>query len=333
MDLARRWFVTRIPAALVVAPWTTHAQSPAKAYRIGYLGSTPRELDAGLLSALEEGLAEHGYVVGRNAVIEYRFARGRTERLGDLARELIEQRVDVLIAGVNSEIAAALQMTKALPIVMVLARDPVGASFVASLPKPGGNVTGLTVDVSPDEFAKNVQLLKEAVPSARRLSTLANRTYWNRRDARRAEYWRAIEEASHRLGLSTSHIDVANPDAFDDAFADASRSDACVLFADPQFFSARLRVGKLLLKHRLPAITQATAFAASGVLMAYGAQLPALYRRAAGYVDKILKGAKPSDMPVEQPSKFELAINVRTAKALGLTIPPALLVRADHLIE
>jgi len=280
--------------------------------------------------AFRQGLRDLGYVEGRNVVIESRSAHGKAERLPGLAAELAALRVDVVVAVTNPAIAAAKQATATLPIVMVVAVEPVRAGFVASLAPPGGNITGLTFDVTEDAWAKRMSLLKETVPKVSRVLV-----FWNPDYPPNRARWTTIEGAGRTLNVTLLSAEIQGISDVPKGFVTASENRAGALFVlgDPLLFSFRADIASLAVKHGLPSISPYREAAEAGGVMAYGASLPDQHRRAAAYVHKILKGSKPADLPVEQPITFELVINLKTAKALGLTIPPSLLQRADQVIE
>jgi putative ABC transport system substrate-binding protein len=323
----RRAFIGAFAGGLVIARSVAEAQPAAKVYRIGILLGATAETVAPLVRALTEGLRDLGYVEGRNIVFERRYADGRMERLPELAAELVRLRVDVIVTGSNIHVAAAKRATATIPIVMVAAGDPVGAGFIANLARPGGNITGLSADASREIVGKNLALLKEIVPRLSRVGAVGQ--------VQSQGGLAAIEAAARQLNVALEVVDIRSPDAFESAFAamDGKRVGAVIVNAGPLTYMRRQQIADLALKHRLPAITGLNEFAQAGLLMSYGPNLPDMYRRAASYVAKILRGAKPADLPVEQPSKFELVINLRTAKALGLTIPQSLLLRADEVIQ
>jgi putative ABC transport system substrate-binding protein len=309
---------------------TVEAQQAGKVYRIGYIqAAVPNEMEH-LTNALEEGLRELGYVGGRNIVYERRFASGKQERLPDLAAELVRLNVDVIVTGSNPAIAAVKQATAKIPVVMATSRDPVGSGFIASMARPGGNITGLTGDPTPEVQGKRVELLKEAVPSASRVALL-----WNPLPPGAETYRNVVENAARRLRVSLHSVEARGRNEFEGAFAAMARErvDGLVVLPDPMFYTARTQIVLLATKHRLPAVYHAREFVEIGGLMSYGVSLADQFRRAAFYVDKILKGAKPAELAVEQATRFELAINLKTAKALGLTIPRSTLMQADHIIE
>jgi putative ABC transport system substrate-binding protein len=323
----RRTFIVSIAGGLVIARSVAEAQPAPKVYRVGILLVATAETVVPLVRALTEGLRDLGYAEGRNVVFERRYADGRLERLPDLAAELVRLRVDVIVTGSNVHVAAAQRATATIPIVMVGAADPVGAGFIASLARPGGNITGLTSDASREIQAKNLALLKEIVPRLSRLGVLGQ--------VMSQSGFAALEATARQLNITLEVVDIRSPDDFEGAFAAMvdKRVGAIVVGGGPLTYMRRQQIADLALKHRLPAIQVLNEFAQAGLLMSYGPNLPEMYRRAASYVAKILRGAKPAELPVEQPAKFELVINSRTAKALGLTIPQSLLLRADEVIQ
>jgi putative ABC transport system substrate-binding protein len=323
----RRAFIGAFAGGLAVAQSIAEAQPAAKIYRIGFLLGATAETVAPLVRALTEGLRDLGYVEGRDFVFERRYADGRLERLPDLAAELVRQRVDVIVTGSNIHVAAAKRATATIPIVMVAAGDPVGAGFIATLARPGGNITGLSADASREIVGKNLALLKEIVPRLSRVGVVGQLTLLGG--------VAALETAARQLNVALEVVDIRSPDDFEGAFATmvGKRVGAIIVNAGPLTYMRRQHIADLALKHRLPAITGLNEFAQAGLLMSYGPNLPDMYRRAASYVAKILRGAKPGDLPVEQPTKFELVINLKTAKALALTIPQSLLLRADEVIQ
>jgi len=328
--LERRTFIAMIAGALLAAPLAAEAQQSGKVYRIGFiLTATPNETEH-LTKALSEGLRELGYVEGRNVVFERRFAEGRQERLPALATELVQLKVDVLVTGSNPVVAAAKQVTATVPVVMAVSRDPVGAGFIASLARPGGNITGLANDPGPEIIGKYLELLKEAAPRVSRVAYL-----WNPVPPGAGTYKNAVESAARTLGVTFQSVEVRGREEFDAAFAAMvrERANGVVVAVDPVFVGPRSQVVLLAARNRLPAVYGLREFAEVGGLMSYGPNIADQFRRAATYVDKILKGAKPGDLAVEQATKFELVINVKTAKALGLTIPDSLLRRADEVIQ
>jgi ABC-type uncharacterized transport system substrate-binding protein len=316
---------------LSLAPFAAEAQQPTKAARIGYLvtGSLEGPEASRSFDAFRQGLRERGYVEGQNIVIEYRAADGNNERLPDLAAELIALKVQTVVTQGTPAAVAAKQATSTIPIVMAIATDPVGAGLIASLGRPGGNVTGLA-NLDAELSGKRLEILKAAVPALARVAVLRNPA----NPAHRAAL-REAEAAAHALGVRVQLVDVRGPGEFSTAFSAMKRERAggLVLFADSMFGTYRARIFDLAAKSRLPAIFWQSGFAEAGAFMSYGTSYPDLFRSAAVYVDKILKGAHPADLPVEQPTKFELVINLKTAKALGLTIPQSILTRADEIIQ
>ncbi len=329
----RRTFLCGLILGVLATPLAAEAQQPGKVARIGYLaqGSAP---SGPIFEAFRQGLRELGYVEGQNIVIEYRWAADRLERLPDLAAELVSLKVDVIVAGGTLAPLAAKQATRTIPIVLAAAGDPVGTGLVASLAKPGGNVTGLS-NLSRDLTAKRLQLLKEIVPGLSRVAVL-----WNAANIVAALHIPETEAAARTLGLQVQSLEVRSPDDFENALlerkvlrAAISEGGALFLVDDPLVMRYRQPIADFAIRNRLPSTAIYKNFAEAGGLMTFGASLPDLFRRAAIFVDKIFKGAKPADLPVEQPTKFELVINLRTAKALGLTIPQSVLLRADQVIE
>ena len=326
----RRGFIGALAGGLFAAPLVAAAQPTAKVYRIGFLVTATLTETGHLLKALSEGLRELGYVEGRNVVFERRFAEGRQERLPALAVELVRLKPDILVTGSNPVIAAVKEATATIPVVMAVSRDPVGAKFIASLARPGGNITGLANDTAPEIIGKNLALLKEAVPRISRVTYL-----WNPVPPGAEASKNALESAARNLGVAFQPVEVRGHAELEGAFAAMvrERANGIVVAQDPVTFGSRSQVAVLAARNRLPAVYGVREFAEAGGLMSYGPNIADQFRRAAMYVDKILKGAKPGDLPIEQPTKFELVINLKTAKALGLTLPPSLLQRADQVIE
>jgi putative ABC transport system substrate-binding protein len=303
------------------------AQQAGKVYRIGYLsigsGPSPRT------EALRQGLRELGYIEGRNISIEYRFAQNNVDRLRGLATELVGLKVDLIVTGGPTATRAAQEATRILPVVMAWGGDPVEARFVATLAQPGGNITGLT-SMATELGSKRLAFLKEAVPRMSRVAVL-----WNPTHSEASASFRETEVATRARGLHLEPIEVRSAGDLEGAFRRAvtRHADALTVLLDPVTLFHEVQVAELAARSRIPAIFYEKRFATAGGLMAYGPRDDDLHRRAATYVDKILKGARPADLPVEQPTKFELVINLKTAKALGLTIPQSLLLRADQVIE
>jgi putative ABC transport system substrate-binding protein len=327
--MRRREFMALL-GTVATMPLAARAQQPGRVYRIGYLGTGSREQILDLIRALEEGLRSLGYRIGDNVVIEYRLADGDTERVPALAAELARLGVDVITAANTANAVAAMKATTTIPIVMANSVDPVAAGLVATLARPGGNVTGFTQDTGDELNGKRLELLKEILPSISRLGIL-----WNPDFAANLKRVTSMREVARPLGLTLVSAEARGLDALEQAFATmaAERAQAFVLFADPVLFNYRSQVGAMALKDRLPAITGPREYAEAGLLLSYGANLQDLFRRVPVFIDKIFKGAKPGDLPVEQPTKFEMIVNLRTAKALGLIVPPSVLARADEVIE
>jgi putative tryptophan/tyrosine transport system substrate-binding protein len=302
------------------------AQQPAKVSRIGFLSSGSLASSAPLAEAFRKGLRELGYVEGKNIIIEYRDGKGRLDRLPGLAADLVRLNVDIIVTGGRPSTRAAQQATSTIPIVMAASGNPVGNRFVASLARPGGNITGLTT-IRGDLTGKRLELLQEAVSKISRVAVL-----WG---PPAASNFKDAEAAARLLGLEFQSLEVRSPGDLEGAFQAATkeRAQALVALRNPVIFNQRKRIVELAMKSRLPAIYDDREFVEAGGLMSYGTNQADLYRRAATYVDKILKGAKPADLPVEQPTKFEFVINLKTAKQIGLTIPPNVLARADRVIR
>jgi putative ABC transport system substrate-binding protein len=326
----RRTFIGAVAGGLLALPLAAEAQQAGKVWRIGVIVTATRTETEHLIKALSEGLRELGYVERRNVMLELRFADGRQERLPALAAELVQLKVDVLVTGSNPVIAAVKQATATIPVVMAVSRDPVGAKFIASLARPGGNITGLANDTAPEIIGKNLELLKEAAPRVSRVAFL-----WNPVPPGAGASKNVVESAARNLGLTFQSVAVRGRNEFEAAFAAMvrERANGVVVAQDPVTFGSRDQVVLLAARSRLPAVYGVREFAEGGGLMSYGPNIADQFRLAAFYVDKILKGAKPGDLPVEQPTKFELVINLKTAKALGLTIPQSLVQRADQVIE
>jgi putative ABC transport system substrate-binding protein len=321
-----------VAAFMLAAPLTVGAQQVQKVYRIGYMSIPSSQSASDLMERVFlPALRERGLVEGKNLVIEWRWAEGKPERLPGFAAELVALNVDLIVAPQSDSALAAKRATRTIPIVHVLAGDPVADGLVASLAHPGGNVTGLSATPSAEIFGKSLGLLKEAT-GASRVAVL-----WN--PARDSPYielglWQ-LKTAALALGIQLQVLEARDPDQFEPAFAAMARGRANALFmvSDSMFWQHRRRLAELEAKYRIPTMHELSEYVAAGGLMAYGVDLAELFRRAPVYIDKILKGAKPADLPVEQPTKFELVVNMKTAKALGLAIPESLLLRADRLIE
>ena len=310
---------------LLIAPLGAEAQQSAKVVRIGYLSPLSAAADSAHSQAFRQGLRDLGYLEGQNATIEARYADGRFGRLPELAAELVRLKVDVIVAAPTSAVRAAQQATHTVPIVMAFSGDPVGDGLVAGLARPGGNITGLSATVA-EMSAKRVELLKTIEPKMSRVAFLAN-------PATVKQAVSGTEAAGRTLGMKVTTMLVRTPSELDHTFATLKRAQVGALIVDLTLEEHWRQILEFALTSRLATVSGPRAFVEVGGLMAYGPHFPDLFRRAATYVDKILKGAKPADLPVEQPAKFELVINLRTAKALGLTIPQSLLLRADELIQ
>jgi putative tryptophan/tyrosine transport system substrate-binding protein len=319
-----------LTASFALTPPAAGAQPMARVYAVGLLsiGSAGEDLSTTWWQPFLDAMRELNYVPGRNLVVKRVSARGRAERLGDLARDLVQGHVDVIVTTSTRETQAAKHATSTIPIVMTFPPDPVEQGLVASLARPGGNVTGLT-NLVPGLRQKYVELLKEVVPGASRFAVIASPGSLG------PAIRRELETGAAQLGVTLSVLTVQRPDEFESALtsAKAAGAEGVIVSADALTLTHRRALVGLVLKHRLPAIYWAREYVEDGGLMTYSANLVDLRRRAATYVDKILRGAKPADLPVEQPTKFEFVINLKTAKALGLTIPQSLLVRADEIIQ
>jgi ABC-type uncharacterized transport system substrate-binding protein len=334
MTAARLILVVILMLVLLAAPPAAEPQQPPKVPRIGMLltfSSEEPEVRGGL-DPFRQALRELGYVEGRNIAIEFRSAEGRVERFPALAAELVRLKVDLIVAGATPQARAAKQATATIPIVVMVMHDPVKDGLVASLARPGGNVTGSTF-LAPELTPKLLELLKGAVPKVSRVAGLWHPGAHGERT--RQDMVKEAERAAGALGVQLQLVRAEAPNDLDGAFFAMARgrADALIVLPSPMFYGERRRIVDLAAKHRLPAMYNAREYVDVGGLMAYGASLPDLYRRAATYVDKILKGAKPADLPVEQPTNYELVINLKTAKALGITIPPSVLARANEVIE
>ena len=325
----RRRFLLTSLAGVCVAPLAAEAQQARKVPRIAFLTTTSPG-GSPTTDAFLRGLRDLGYVEGENMAIEWRWGRGSTERFSDFAAEMVRLNVDVIVAGNDIAGRAAQQATKTIPIVIVLIGDPVGGGFAATLSRPGGNVTGLTPQ-GTDVAAKRLQFFKEAFPRLSRIALLVDVA-----DLSHGPSIREIETAGRVLGIELRpRVDVSNPEALAGAFASMTKegSTAVLAIGGTTLYANRRQLAELALNSRLPMMCSSPEFVSTGCLMTYSAHLADIFRRAAGYVDRILKGAKPGELPIEQPTRFELVVNLKTAKALGVTLPPSLLLRADRVIE
>ncbi len=327
MRLRSIGLIVTLAVGFLSAPLAAEAQQPGKVYRIGILETVPAAQNAANLDALRKGLRDLGYVEGRNLVIEYRSADGRAERFPDLASELVRLKVDLIVTRGTPAAKAAKNATGTIPVVMATMGDP--HAIVASFAHPGGNITGVTT-FSTELIGKRIEILKELVPSLSRVALLHNMG-----NPAAPPEWEETKTAARSLGLQAEILDVRSQDDLGRAFELAVRRhvDALVIGADGLTQMHQQTIVHWVARNRLPATYPAREFVEAGGLMAYAVRYPDLYFRFASFVDKILKGAKPADLPVEQPMKFELVINLKTAKALGLTIPQSVLIRADHVIE
>jgi putative tryptophan/tyrosine transport system substrate-binding protein len=318
-----------LAVGLLAVPLVGEGQPAGKVYRVGYLGYPTRSAESKYLEVFQQRLRELGYVEGQNVVIEYRWAEGRPDRLAELAADLVRLRVDVLAAAGNPSIVALKGATKTIPIVMVVAGDPVGAGLIRSLDRPGGNVTGLS-NLAEGLSAKWLELLKEAAPALARLAVLLVPD-----TPAHAAFSKEIQVAAQRLGVTIQFLEVRDLGEIQRAFDALTkvRCDALIVLPHPVTFAHRQQIVGFAAKNKLPGMYPWAEFPEAGGLMAYAASRAEMFRRSATYVDKILKGAKPADLPVEQPTKFDLVINLKTANALGLTIPPSLLGRADEVLQ
>ena len=319
--------IVTLTLSLLAVPLAAEAQPLGKVYRIGFLSTDP--LPAPLWEALLDGLRERGYSEGQNLVFERRFSEGHAERFPELAAELVRLRVDGIIVTTTPAALAAKHATQTIPIVMTTAIDPVGGGLVASLARPGGNLTGLSV-LAPELSGKRLELLKEIVPGMTRVAVL-----WNAANPANAAMWQETQATARALGLLLHSQDVQGPQDLEGAFARTAqaRPEALLVLEDALINMHRPQIAEFVTQQHLPSVFVHKEWVVAGGLMSYGPSLPDLFRRAATYVDKILKGAKPADLPVEQPMKFELVLNLKTAQALGLTIPPAILFQADEVIR
>ena len=327
---SRRVFLGTLTGGVLAAARIVEAQQTEKVYRIGYLGPSSATAVSRFTEAFRQGLRERGWVEGQNIVIEYRFAEGQYDRLPGLAAELARLKVDVIVAIPTPAAVAAKNATATIPIVMTNVGDPVGLGLIASLARPGWNVTGLSYSIGMETFGKSLELLKTAVPKVRRVAVLSNPA-----NSAHALAISSLKVMAQSLALDLQFLAARGPNEFDGAFAAMAkeRAGAVLVTADSLFNLHRARLADLTAKHRLPSMHGIREMVEAGGLMSYGPDTTYQSRHAATYVDKILKGAKPADLPVEQPTTFEVVINLKTAKTLGLTMPQSLLTRANHVIE
>ena len=319
-----------ITSVFLTTARATHAQPPTKIPRLGYLSASTLAAQSARIDSFRQGLRELGYVEGKNIIIELRSGEGKSERVPALAAELVRLKVDILVSAGSTVTRDAKAVTSTIPIVMAQDTDPVANGFVASLARPGGNITGLST-LSPEIGGKRLELLKEIVPKLSRVAVLGSST-----EPANAQTLKEVELAAAAGGVKLQYLDILTPKDFETAFRAATKGRAeaiLMMVSGPIANSQRTQILELAVKNRLPVIYSGREHVEAGGLMNYGVYLPDLYRRAATYVDKILKGTKPSDLPVEQPTKFEFIINLKSAKQIGLTIPPNVLVRADKVIR
>jgi len=320
----RRRFVALIGSALA-AP-LARAQQARRVYRIGWPVVSPRHVLEHLIASLEQGLRDLGYMPGKDILIEVRSAEGKMERFAEVVQEIVQSKPDVILTGVNATTTLVKAATQSIPIVMTIGTDVIGAGYAKSLAKPGGNITGITWDVGGGTVIKRLELLKEMAPKISRIAVLWESPY-------REQYKPTMDTAARVLGVSTSWHEYSGDPERDFAEMTRLRAEAVDVYPSVAIFSRRVEIIALATKHRLPTGFSVSEFVASGGLMSYGPNLAGAYRAAARHIDKILKGAKPGDLPIEQPTVIDLTINLKTAKALGLTIPLAVLIRADRVIE
>jgi putative tryptophan/tyrosine transport system substrate-binding protein len=326
--LKRREFITLLGGGAAAWPLAARAQQPGKPPTIGFLGSATPAAQSQSVAAFVQRLRELGWIEGRTVAIEYRWAEGRIDRLPELFAELVRRKVDVIITHATPNVIAAKQATSVIPIVFASAADPVATGIVASLARPGGNVTGLSSQI-PDSASKRIELLREVVSGLRRLAILANPD-----NSYVALEVREAQAAARTLDLEVALFEIRRAEDIAPAFEGLKgRAEALYVLPDTVLFTHRLRINTLALGARLPTMHLFREYVEASGLVSYGPNWVAQWRRAADYVDKLLRGAKPADIPVEQPTKFDLIINLTTAKALGLEIPPSLLARADEVIE
>ncbi len=325
----RRKLIIALLASSLGVPLASFGQQAAKVARIGFLEASSPSAIAARIEAFRQGLRELGYVEGKNVAIEYRYAEGNFDRLPALAAELVRLNVNVIVTGGPTAIPAAKAATTVIPIVMAFDTDPVGSGFAASLAKPGGNITGLST-LAPELSAKQIELLKEIVPKLARVAVLGTASRPGS-----AHALREVENAAKALKVQVQFQDVVDPKGIDAAFLAARKgsADAVLVLGSPLFNANRTELTELASKSRYPVIYDRAEFVEAGGLMTYSVSLADLARRAATYVDKILKGAKPGDLPIEQPTKFDLVVNMKTAKALGIKIPNSVLAQATKVIE
>jgi ABC-type uncharacterized transport system substrate-binding protein len=329
----RRRNVIALLGGAAAWPLAVRAQQPAaRVYRVGYLNVTTREQQIHLIRAFEGGLRSLGYRVDQNVIIEYRFANGELQRLPALAADLVQLGMDIIVCGNNPSTVAVMKATTTIPIVMTSVTDPVQGGLVASLARPGGNVTGFSLDggIESETQGKRLQLLKEILPNLTRLGVLLNPDF-----AVNLSWLQSMKDVTQPMGIKLVAVEARGLDELETAFATMvkEQTQAFILLTNAVLFNYRQQIGVMAVSNSLPSISSVGEYAEAGLLLAYGANLRDLYSGAATFIDKIFKGATPGDLPVEQPTKFELVVNLKTSKALGLTVPPTLLARADQVIE
>ena len=327
--MRRRDFLTLLGGVVAATPLAASAQEARKLPRIGFLGNSTATLEANLVGPFRDGLRDLGYVEGRNILIEYRWAEGNYERFPSLIAELVALKPDVIVTAGTPAAVAVKKATASIPLVMVAVGDPVGTGLVASLGRPGGNATGLT-SIAPELEGKRLELLKEVLPKVSRVAVL-----WNPANAYQIGSEKEVQAAAKVLHILVASLPVRNREQLGNALAAIPRehADAVLVLADRLFLHNRERIADFVITNRLPAMNAYRELVEAGGLISFGPSYAVMHRQAATYVDKILKGAKPADMPVEQPAKFELVINLKSARALGITIPQSVLARADDVIQ
>jgi putative tryptophan/tyrosine transport system substrate-binding protein len=326
--MRRREFITLLGGAAAAWPLTAQAQQSTKIPRVGLLSTFSPSETMPWHQALREGLRHLGWVEGENITVEYRYAESRLDRLPALASDLVRLNVDLIVADTMSPAFAAKNATQTIPVVIASGSDLVASGFAQSLARPGGNITGL--DQITPELGGRLELLKETVPKLSRVVVL-----WNPQNQTSTRNWNELQDPARQLGLALHSLEVRNADELDKALnvATSARADALAMLPDPVFVANLKRIADFAAKDRLPSIFHLREFADAGGLITYGPDRSDLFRRAAAYIDKILKGAKPADLPIQLPTKFELVVNLKTAKAIGLELPPTLIARADEVIE
>jgi len=327
--MQRREFITLLSGIVAAWPLAARAQQPAKIPRIGFLGNSTATMEANLIGPLRDGLRELGYEEGRNVIIEFRWAKGKYDQFPALVAELLAAKVDVIITAGTPATLAIKKATSTVPLVFIAVGDPVGTGVVPNLGRPGGNITGLS-SIAPDLEGKRLELLREVVP---KLSHVA--FFLNPANVFHTASMRQARVAAQSLGIKLQPMEVNKSEQLDGAFASIvkEKPDALLILADRVFLHNRKRMMEFAIQQRLPSVNAYRELVEAGGLISYGPSYEDMHRRAAVYVDKILKGTKPADLPIEQPTKFTLLINLKTAKTLGLTVPPTLVARADELIE